>query len=65
MFSPIGSEHSGSTRLYSEEGSVVNASDVRSRRIRVRAVTRDILASTTPGTVTLVVEVSRTLYKAA
>jgi hypothetical protein len=65
MFSPIGSEHSGGPRLYGEEGAVVNASDVRCRRIRVRAVTRDVLASTLPGTVTLVVDISRSLYRAA
>jgi hypothetical protein len=64
MFSPIGSEHSGAPR-FGEEGAVVNASDVRSRRIRVRGVTRDVLASQIPGTVTLVLDISRSLYRAA
>lgn len=65
MFSPIGSEHSGATRMIGDEGAVLNAADVRSRRIRVRALTRDVLASPTPGTVVLVLDISRTLYRAA
>jgi hypothetical protein len=43
---------------------MMNAADVRSRRIRVRGVTKDVLPGD-PGTVTLVVEISRTLYRAA
>lgn len=65
MFSPIGAESSSSGRMLGEEGSLMNASDVRSRRIRVRALTRDVVPSATPGTVTLVMDISRTLYRAA
>jgi hypothetical protein len=63
LFSPIGSD-TGGTRMFGEEGGMMNAADVRSRRIRVRAVTRDVLPGE-PGLVTLVVEISRTLYRAA
>lgn len=66
MFSPIGSDSGPSTgRMYGDDGSVINASDVRSRRIRVRAITRDVLPSETPGTVTLVMDITRTLYRTA
>jgi hypothetical protein len=64
MFVPIGSDTGSQGRLYGEEGGVINAADVRSRRIRVRAVTLDVLPSES-GTVTLVVDISRTLYRAA
>lgn len=66
MFSPIGSDAGGSAgRMYGDDGSVINASDVRSRRIRVRAITIDVLPSETPGTVTLVMDITRTLYRTA
>lgn len=64
MFSPIGSDAGSPMRMYGEEGGVMNAADVRSRRIRVRAVTADVLASD-PGTVVYVLDISRTLYRAA
>lgn len=64
MFSPIGTDTGSQGRVYGEEGGVMNASDVRSRRIRVRALTQDVLPSES-GTVTLVVDISRTLYRAA
>ncbi len=64
MFSPIGTDSGSQGRVYGEEGGVMNAADVRSRRIRVRAVTNDVLPSDS-GTVTLVVDISRTLYRAA
>ena len=66
MFSPIGAEVGASSgRMYGDEGSVINASDVRSRRIRVRALTKDVLPSDMPGTVTLVMDITRTLYRTA
>ncbi len=65
MFSPIGTDNQGSTRMGNDDGAMVNASDVRSRKIRVSAFTRDVLASQEPGTVILVLDVSRTLYRAA
>lgn len=64
MFSPIGGDAGSQVRMYGEEGGVMNAADVRSRRIRVRAVTADVLASD-PGTVVYVLDISRTLYRAA
>lgn len=64
MFSPIGTDTGTQSRSYGEEGGAMNASDVRSRRIRVRAATTDVLPSDS-GTVILVLEISRTLYRAA
>ena len=64
MFSPIGTDMTAGSMLSGEEGGVMNVADVRSRRIRVRAMTRDVMPSE-PGTVTLVVDISRTLYRAA
>lgn len=66
LFSPIGGE-SGSSggRMYGDDGSVISASDVRSRRIRVRAVTVDVVASEQPGTFRLVMDVARALYRSA
>jgi hypothetical protein len=64
LFSPIGGDAGGPGRLYADESGMMNAADVRSRRIRVRGVTKDVLTGD-PGTVTLVVEISRTLYRAA
>jgi hypothetical protein len=64
MFSPIGTDSGSQARMYGEEGGVMNAADVRSRRIRVRAMTSDVLPST-PGTVVYVLDISRTLYRAA
>ena len=66
MFSPIGSDTSaGAGRMYGDDGSVINATDVRSRRMRVRAIIMDLLPSDTPGTVTLVLDITRTLYRTA
>ncbi|MCH7904588.1 MAG: hypothetical protein IH944_08495 [Armatimonadetes bacterium] len=65
MFSPIGSDSGGGARMYADDGSVVNASDVRSRRIRVQALTESLLASETPGTIQLIVRITRTLYRTA
>ncbi|MCH8979241.1 MAG: hypothetical protein IH945_08365 [Armatimonadetes bacterium] len=66
MFSPIGADSGGSGgRMYGDDGSVINAADVRSRRIRVRAITRDVLPSETPGTISLVMDITRTLYRTA
>jgi hypothetical protein len=64
MFSPIGTDSGSPARMYGEEGGVMNAADVRSRRIRVRAMTSDVLPSV-PGTVVYVLDISRTLYRAA
>lgn len=66
MFSPIGTEaSSNSGRMYNDDGSVIGGSDVRSKRIRVRAVSNNVLASTVEGTILLVVDVTRTLYRTA
>ena len=65
MFSPIGADSGGGARMYADDGSVVNASDVRSRRIRVQALTEGLLASETPGAIQLVVRITRTLYRTA
>jgi hypothetical protein len=65
MFSPIGSESAASSRTQAEDGALMNSSDVRSRRIRVRAMTRDVLPAPVSGAVTLVVDISRTLYRAS
>ena len=65
MFCPIGAESASSGRALGEDGGMVNASDARSRRIRVRAITHDVVPSAVPGTVTLVLDISRTLYRAA
>ncbi len=64
MFSPIGTDTGSQGRMYGEESGAPNAADVRSRRIRVRALTQDVLPSDS-GTVTLVLDISRTLYRAA
>ena len=66
MFSPIGADSGpGGGRMYGDDGSVINAAGVRSRRIRVRAITRDVLPSETPGTISLVMDITRTLYRTA
>ena len=65
MFSPIGSDSGGGARMYADDGSVVNASDVRSRRIRVQAITESLLASDMIGTIQLIVRITRTLYRTA
>ncbi|HXH60345.1 MAG TPA: hypothetical protein VNI20_03210 [Fimbriimonadaceae bacterium] len=66
LFNPIGAEGSGgSGRMYADDGSVISALDMRSRRIRVRATTVHVLASEQPGTLQLVMDVSRALYRAA
>lgn len=63
LFSPIGGDSGGPSRMFGDDG-MMSAADVRSRRIRVRALTTDVLPGD-PGTVVLVVEISRTLYRAA
>ena len=66
MFSPISADSgSGASRMYGDDGSVINAADGRSRRTRVRAITRDVLPSDSPGTVTLVMDITRALYRTA
>lgn len=66
MFSPIGADAAASSaRMYGDDGSVISASDVRSRKIRVRAITKDVLSSEVEGTVLLVFDVTRTLYRTA
>lgn len=66
MFSPIGAEGAHSAgRKYNDDGSVIGGSDVRSKRIRVRAITKNVLASNVEGTVLLVMDVARTLYRTA
>jgi hypothetical protein len=65
MFSPIGSDVGSSSRPLGEDGAIMNSSDVRSRRVRVRAMTRDVQPAPVSGAVTLVVDISRTLYRAS